>query len=563
MVYLKRRCKVLSLTLMAIFSTHLYAQDYFSDSEITDVTVYSNQAIVKRHFTVDVAAGDANIILKNLPQSINPESIQIAQSFNNEALKPAKFIDFRLTQQEYEKSSALIEKHNALVELQKEHAKREAEVEQIKGRINFIQGILNTAKQIPSGTPRISKEDLELYKQLYEELPQLESTLFEASNALKVYTEEFNQKSAKLQTDIAEIERNLSILDKSLAIEYAIPNAGKLDVVVTYAVTDAAWGPQYELRMNDNQLDLRYQATIQQRTGETWQNVNLSLSTTPPLFEEPSPLYPWTISLYTPSAKVDHNTVRAQGAPAIQADMISKMESEQSMQMYQTEPANTVEAQGVNVLFNLGEKVTVKGDSTPAKVTLLEKDFDAAISREITAYSGSNVGLFANLENTTEYPWLAGMLNIFIDDQFIAKNRLDMTLVNEKLKLFLGNDPNIKLTQAAPERFKDTSWSKHLITETRKTTIENTNNFPVTLVVNDLVPVSADDKITIDYKTLPQWLKPYIEKPLTEADAKKVATIKDSQGILRGEIQVEPKKSFTYELKYEVTYPEQGSLIGF
>lgn len=554
----------LSAVVISMLTSHtLFAQAFYADSKITNVTVYSDQAVITRQMTVNLEPGQSQVILKNLPTDIKADSFQISQSFQNPSVKPVRFIDYQFKEQPNEKNLELVELTNQLQNLEKSYVQHANTVELLEQKINFIKDVIETAKVTPSGTPRITREEIDLFKQMTDELPQLQLMLFDANKALDNFKLDYEIQKTELNKQIDKINQQDTKLSQYLTLEYDVKEPGALDIKVVYAVNNASWQPIYELRLNENQLDLRYQAVVQQFTGENWDKVNLALSTTPPMFNAPSELHPWHLSLYQ-TAKNSSLRKSNLASGAEEYDFVQQVAPVASMDMlYEPAPASTVSAQGVNALFSIAEPVTIAGDYTPAKVTIQETHFDAGISREVTPNYSPSVSLFANIENKTEYPWLAGNLNIFIADEFISKSMFPKTQVNEDLKLFLGEDQNIIVKQAQPERFNETSWSNQITTETRKTTLQSLHSVPVSVIVNQQVPVTTDEKIKIEYTTIPAWLKPFVEFPAQGTEAKTEFTMKESQGILKGEIELQPKTPVTYELKYKVTYPEKGSVIGF
>ena len=57
--------------------------------------------------------------------------------------------------------------------------------------------------------------------------------------------------------------------------------ATELTLFVRYTVSNAAWEPVYDARVNtsDGSVQLGYSALIRQKTGEDWTGVRLSVST--------------------------------------------------------------------------------------------------------------------------------------------------------------------------------------------------------------------------------------------------------------------------------------------
>lgn len=79
------------------------------------------------------------------------------------------------------------------------------------------------------------------------------------------------------------------------------PVKGKLEV--GYMVSQAGWTPSYDIRAKDanSPVELSYKAKVYQNTGEEWEKVNLTLSSSNPFVNQQKPeLQPMYITYYNP-----------------------------------------------------------------------------------------------------------------------------------------------------------------------------------------------------------------------------------------------------------------------
>ena len=80
-----------------------------------------------------------------------------------------------------------------------------------------------------------------------------------------------------------------------------------------YNVKDAGWFPTYDVRVNEvtDPLSVLMNANVFQRSGETWKNISLLLSTGSPNDNAtPSPLQPWMLGFYDPSVSFRGQTAQ-------------------------------------------------------------------------------------------------------------------------------------------------------------------------------------------------------------------------------------------------------------
>ena len=57
--------------------------------------------------------------------------------------------------------------------------------------------------------------------------------------------------------------------------------------------------------------------------------------------------------------------------------------------------------------------------------------------------------------NTTKYPFLAGSLNVFLENKFIAADKIKTVMPNENLQLSLGADEGISIKRTLLNRFTE------------------------------------------------------------------------------------------------------------
>src|SRR4029078_4234316 len=121
-------------------------------------------------------------------------------------------------------------------------------------------------------------------------------------------------KTREIDRQIADLTHKLSALapapEQRTEVKVFVNATGALDadLIIRYQVGNASWTPFYDARLatgtrdQEPRLQLVRRASIQQRTGETWDDVALSLSTARPSAGSAAPnLRPMTVD-YAPAA---------------------------------------------------------------------------------------------------------------------------------------------------------------------------------------------------------------------------------------------------------------------
>src|SRR5690606_16532677 len=79
--------------------------------------------------------------------------------------------------------------------------------------------------------------------------------------------------------------------------------AGKLDVVLSYALSGASWTPAYDARLHSEKRQVQLDAfgMVRNATGEDWSNIALTLSTARPGLGGSAPeISPWYVDVSRP-----------------------------------------------------------------------------------------------------------------------------------------------------------------------------------------------------------------------------------------------------------------------
>jgi hypothetical protein len=101
--------------------------------------------------------------------------------------------------------------------------------------------------------------------------------------ALAERTEALKLEIAALESTIAQ-RGQADRTERAALVRIAVPRGGPVDLDVTYMVGEAGWAPAYAVRAAGDRsgLSIEYDALLQQRSGEPWDNVRVSLSTADP-----------------------------------------------------------------------------------------------------------------------------------------------------------------------------------------------------------------------------------------------------------------------------------------
>ncbi|TQJ98329.1 uncharacterized protein (TIGR02231 family) [Achromobacter sp. SLBN-14] len=526
-------------------------------SAIGAVTVYQDRAVVTRAASSDLAAGEHELILDNLPASLQENSLQVsAKSTGQATLLDVKVSDVYQTDTANERVRSI---EAQLDKLTARQAALDDEAAVLDNQRELILMMQRGATEPAKDGARITVDELKAIQTLSAE--SLATTLA----GLRRVTEQktaLEREMTALQTQLGQVRGDAGRRTKKVALRVGMARAGKLDLALSYAVAGARWTPAYDARLRpaDRQVDLGYFGVIRQNTGEDWNNVKLTLSTARPSLGGGAPtLRPWIIDVAAPPPPPPPRPAAAPAPAAVQAEMHAKraprgraMEDSAMLPEPQPEAIELSTAQVQNAAtsasFQIQNPATLLSDNTTQRVAIATAKLPATLQYQSTPAMRETVYLTAQASNNTDFPFLAGPLNTFLDDAFVATGAMKAVMPGEKLELALGADEGISIKRQLVNRYTEStgfSGSGKRVTYEYKITVKNNKSTKEQVTFTDHLPISRNEKIVV------KLLSP------ADRDIKR-----EEDGKLVWDWELEPGKSRETVLKFSVDYPGDIDVSG-
>lgn len=207
-------------------------------------------------------------------------------------------------------------------------------------------------------------------------------------------------------------------------------------------------------------------------------------------------------------------------------------------ELLQDNSTMTKETGLTNTRFEIKDKYTIK---STAEITVIEVDnfeLPAIYQNYAAPELNENVFLTATIKNWEKFDLLTGEANIYFEGSYSGKTIINPQATADSLSLSLGIDPNIIVKREKLENFKSKSFlgGNRIVDKGYKIEVKNNKKTPVTLVLEDRIPISENKEIKVeDIET-------------------GTAQYNDKTGIIRWKIDLKPnaseKKEFTYTVKY-------------
>lgn len=532
------------LSILYLGTIAIYAQAQPLSSAIKDVTVYNDQAAVTRYAEIELEAGEHDVTFENLPVSLDDRSLQV----NLKANEPAVLLDIS-SKLHYLTNEEQLSKNKQQVNVIKDKLTNiNNQLAVINNQSSFIgqirDAILSTSETANRPSVQEAKDVVVFFTTTQKQLVKQDRQLNNEKQALE-------QELSILQQQVGSSSNQESARTKNVTVNIRLPKAEKVKLALTYMVPDAGWYPTYDARFDskDQKLSLSYLGNVFQETGENWNNVNLTLSTTRPLQGGTLPtLSTWVLSPYveapaTVSASYDNS---AMSARMLYADAAPRGAMEKK-QYIAKKPRARIEQSLTNASFIINEPTSLASSEDIQKVSINNLDeLKTSLVYQVIPRLTARAFLEAKTNNNTEYPLLAGELNVFIDGRFVSKNQLNTTMPNQDFNINLGVDDAIKVAYKSVKRFTEKTGftnSGERVTYEYLITLNNNSSKSAAINIKDQIPVSQNEKIDV------KLLEPNNIKA-------------DKEGVLDWQVNIKPTEQLTIPVKFSVGYPVNADVIG-
>ena len=528
-------------------------------SSIGSVTVYQDRAVVTRAASSELAAGEHELVLEKLPASLQENSLQVsAKSTGQATLLDVKVRDAYQADTANERVKQLEEQ---VRKLQGQQALLDDEAAVLDNQRELVLMMQRGATEPAKDGARLTLDELKAIQSLSAD------SLARALAGLRRVAEQkeaLERELTALQNQLGQLQNSLNRRTKTVTLRVNLARAGKLDLNVSYAVAGARWTPAYDARLRpaDRSVDLGYFGVIRQNTGEDWNNVKLTLSTARPSLGGGAPaLQPWIVDVAAPPPPPRPRPSPAPVAAMQQAEAQAKM-SRQRVQSFEDAGAPAVEmvpepleqataqvqAEATSASFQIKNPATLLSDNSSQRVAIATAKLPATLQYQSTPALREAMFLTAHASNSTDFPFLAGALNTFLDDAFVASSAMKAVMPGEKLELALGADEGISIKRQLVNRYTEStgfSGSGKRVTYEYKITVKNNKATKEQVSFKDRLPISRNEKIVV--------------KLLSPADRE---IKREEDGKLVWDWEMEPGKSRETVLKFSVDYPGDIEVSG-
>lgn len=501
----KMALQVLLTGLLFVASLPALAADgrqVVAESRIYDVTVFNDRALVKRTAEVKLAKGENVVSFAGLPMQLLENTIR-AEGKGGAAARISGlsvrnvFLESSSEQRVRELETAIETLEAALRQVE---AKRLALVSQRA----FIDSIRvgwgeRISKELSTGKP-LSAELAEANRFVGDAVLKIEESNF----AVLAEQKPLNDRISALKKQLAALGSERRREMRTVEVTLEVPKPMTVQLELSYLVMQARWEPFYDIRLaaDAKSVELAYRASVSQSTGEDWQGVKLSLSTaTPSAGSSPPELQPWRVSFLEPPRPMPYGDARkmlkaAAPAPMARAVMAEALESGAEELQPLENMQSQAEQKTSSTLFLVPKSMDVPSDGSRQNSLIALEKIPAAAEYAAVPKLLPKVFLKSEVTNTTSYPLLAGMANVFNDNVFIGRMQLKSVASGEKFALFFGSDDSVKVKRTAMRLHKEAGLlSSNQVSWDCRVELDNYKGEEIKLSLFDQMPIAANQEI--------------------------------------------------------------------
>jgi uncharacterized protein (TIGR02231 family) len=527
------------------------ADDIRAPSHIDAVTVFPQGADVVRVVDVTLQAGEHSLILDDLPGTIDAQSLRV-EGVGGQGLEIAS-VDSKLVQL----TSDAIDAQRKVIDAEIEKLTDErGALDQTLADAEYQRKLLLSLadKQLVPASSTDTMKSIDA-----AQLGGLVDLVGTRLSALSKSTHDAQLRQRAIDRDIADLQVKSGELapDDTAHVQVAVhiaataATAGKLKI--SYRVQEAGWQAYYDARLSlpkpnaDAKLDLVRRAEVTQSTGESWDDVTLTLSTARPLGATAAPelgedeLQTAVASGYAGEAGLTMNEAAKPAAPAMDAvGDLKKDKVESAVVQRQAE----MQVAGFNANYIISGRVTVDNTGTAKKVRIASDVFAAKLKAVAVPRLDATAYLTATFTVKGDAPLLPGVVNLYRDGMFMGQGSLPQLAAGEDAKLGFGADDLIKVKR---NEVKRNSGEEGILTSSNvqvlawDITVNNLHDIAIPLTVIDRAPFSTQEDVTVAV--------------LPDATPASIKDFEKRRGVLAWNFDLEPKAEKLIHTGYKVTSP--------
>lgn len=538
---------------LLLMSSISFAQKpIFTTAKVKAATVYFNAAELSQTASVNLPAGTSEIVIKNIADYLNENTVQIGAPKNVTVLS-VQFTQNYISEYEIDETNPAIKKvRDSISWTEKEIKKIQIDAYSHQQTIALLDANQNVAGANSGLNVTELMKLVDYYKAKRTELDNAIVALKEKETKLNT---KLNALKSKLEINTQKEEKNSK---GKLIIQVMNEVAGLINLDVNYITNNASWQPFYDLRVDNvnSPINMMYKAQVTQWTGIDWKKVNLTLSSGNPNQNNQAPILSSWFLRYEDN--ILNERIQVNGYLGVQnklqgrvAGVQVKKELPNNFAYFDTLSNGKITARSINdytniqenqlnVSFDIDIPYDILSNSKPHSVALKDIQLPATYKYYAAPRVEKEAFLLAEINDYSKYNLLPGEGNIIFEGLYVGKTYINTNQTSDTLNLSMGRDKKVSIKR---EKVVDKSGTKFLSSKKEQTftfdiTVRNNKKEAVNMLLKDQYPLSTDKEIEVEL--------------LESNNAKE----NKETGILTWDLKLNPNETKKIRISYKVKYPK-------
>ncbi len=531
-------------------------------SKVDAVTVFPRGAEVARIARVKLGAGSYQLLFRDIPATAIGRSVRVEGQATGRLQIGS--VDTRVlyvpradAQQQASKRRELEKQIEALKD-ERQTYKSEVAIGEAQKRFatNLVKLPVSGAASGGRGQTVVQEDWSELSSLIVGQITAAEKAL----NAARIKIREVDRKIKDLRKKMSQLPPRVR---RRMEVKVTVVAAQALeaDLTVRYQVRGARWRAHYDGRLSTGTrgqpptLAITRRAAITQRTGEAWNNIKLSLSTTratagtsaPNLgslkVDYPPPAPKLGTNKYSTRGFADQRRAEKAPAPAKPQALEARAKRKATKRTAVSGRLASVQKSRFQVVYAVPGRVTIPATGQAKRVAITSTKITPKLSVRAVPRRQMRAYLYLSMKVPKGEPFLPGRIALFRDGTFIGNGHLPQLAGGEKHELGFGVDTAVQIKFAVLKEKRGESGlisSSHTDERNFRITIKNLRDRAIAYKIFDHVPVSLNEEIRVNTTFKPAPTKRNFE---------------NRQGVMVWEKTLKPGGEQGIEIGYTLTWP--------
>jgi uncharacterized protein (TIGR02231 family) len=502
---------ILGFLLLLVIKINAQENKFNTSSEVKKVTVFLTGAELNHDVKIKLKKGKNIVTFTGLSPRLDDRSINLAPGSSDVNVL---YINSHTNYLDEKKDNEKIQMLKDSVEFYKDKL----------ALLKFEQDALETEKsllfknQSIGGQAGVSIADVEKSADFYRKRSTEINQLIFKNGKIKTKLE---KQRSQYKKQLVELDAEVNPPTSDITATFVANKDEETVISFKYLIPTAGWTPKYDIRTEGTgkEVTLVYRAILFNNSGLDWKDIKIILSTANPDIGINIPqLSKWYLGNEQVAEENDlAKYIQVQpGVVSSKSDNVSLQEIQivsDEDQEYNKRVADKkakqnqvqfkkIEVDMLSTEYSIEQPYTVYSDSKPYTVDVLEKTVNAFYEYKAVPALDKDVFLQTKLALKDLPDLVSGDASVYFGGSYIGKTFIKTIDLDDSLTISLGRDKKIQMVRKESKQDYQRSIVGNYEKEVLKyeTTIKNSRDIPVSIIVEDQVPVASnsDQEINVN-----------------------------------------------------------------